>query len=120
MNDRLTFRFFNTKENKYMPAQYVDETTVFLLARLGGDKYIIEQCTGIKDKNGNLIYEGDIIAVANGSINGNVCISKWEVVWKEKEGRYSVPLWVSDKPDFSHYVKVLGNIHENTELLEDK
>ena len=39
---------------------------------------------------------------------------------ERKEGRYSLTSWVGDEPDFSHYVEVLGNIHENPELLEDK
>lgn len=133
MNDRFRFRAWNRETKQY---HYGAENTYdymyglpsvmkcsfgSLLEDTGeGNRYVVEQCTGLKDASGNLIYEGDIIAVANGSINGNVCISKWEVVWKEKEGRYSVPSWVADKPDFSHYVKVLGNIHENPELLEDK
>jgi len=120
MNDRFTFRIWSKERQKYEHPSYVEETSLLVLARLSKERYTVEQCTGLKDKNGNLIYEGDIIAVANGSINGNVLISKWQVVWKGKEGRYSLPSWVGDEPDFSHYVKVLGNIHENPELLEDE
>lgn len=116
MNDRFRFRVWDIAENRYACFNYLNLHEYLTMP----NRCVVEQCTGLKDKNGRLIYEGDIIAVANGSINGNVCISKWEVIWKEKEGRYSVPLWVADKPDFSHYVEVLGNIHEKHELLEDK
>ena len=129
-NDRLRFRAWHKPTKKMFEVFCFTDKEVFEnnIDVVGAtpinpaniDDCVLEQCTGLKDKNEELIYEGDIIAVANGSINGNVCISKWEVVWKEKEGRYSVPLWVADKPDFSHYVKVLGNIHENPELLEEQ
>lgn len=119
MNYRLTFRFFNTKANKYMPAQYVDETTVFLLARLGGDKYIIEQCTGLKDKNGNLIYEGDIVELTDDDSFEKPI--KTIVRWAEENACFGLfgshNLYSSyDSDNF----EVIGNIHENPELLEDK
>lgn len=118
MNDRFTFRVWYKQGKKFFDGIYPGYMA--LPNTSNEEAFVLEQCTGLKDKNGRLIYEGDIIAVANGSVNGNVLISKWQVVWKEKEGRYSLPSWVGDEPDFSHYVEVLGNIHENPELLEDK
>ena len=122
MNDRLTFRFFNTKANKYMPAQYVDETTVFLLARLGGDKYIIEQCTGLKDKNGKLIYEGDIVK-RHSKYDEEEKDIMLQVEWNYKGGRYITTdkkhgTWFFSMFDYEY--EIVGNIHENPELLEDK
>ena len=80
----------------------------------------VGQCTGLKDKNGRLIFEGDVLFYAE----------KGGVV-KYDNGCY-VFLWKTfDKyrPDFfkkcvlTNYanfnnLEIIGNIHNNPELLE--
>lgn len=76
----------------------------------------INLCTGLKDKNGELIYEGDIL-----NIEPN---SRLKVIWDNKyvrfllaslEHKYFVTTYnlVSLKNTF----EIIGNIYENPELL---
>ena len=87
---------------------------------------IVEQFTGLKDKNGKEIYDGDIIQE---EIDFNCEITdgrfKYRVYWDEEVlcwaldpiGKESIhdELWETNLSR-----RVIGNIHENPELLEGK
>ena len=75
---------------------------------------IIMQYTGLKDKNGKEIYEGDIV---NGGIyDGSYCYGK--IVFKnacfyaESIGRFNEGI----SEHWQHF-EVIGNIYENPDLL---
>ena len=95
------------------------------------DPSTVGQYTGLTDKNGKRIFEGDILQIAKKSdslgtyffppvqypinvvVKWDLCAWMWEV--QGKEGPYYIHF-----PDaWCHYeCKVIGNIHDNPELLE--
>jgi uncharacterized phage protein (TIGR01671 family) len=76
---------------------------------------VIEQYTGLKDKNGKEIYEGDILQIDD-HILGDFVVVWHNFGWKIKRSVGYESLSVHKSEDCT----VIGNIHENPELLEDK
>jgi len=85
--------------------------------------FVLMQCTGLKDKNGNLIYEEDIFY----SLDNEEDRYLLKVTWDDYFGKYRVLDWGGEEfdtlegmYDFEDLRKleITGNIYENPELLE--
>lgn len=86
------------------------------------DEVILMQSTGLKDKNGKEIFEGDILKVANNDSSWFEVVKydhdKAMFISKEVNLKYEVPetpLYDLFSP-YPFKVEVIGNIYENPEL----
>jgi uncharacterized phage protein (TIGR01671 family) len=137
MQDRYLFKAKRIKDGQWVEgAFYIEPYTdcCYIIqwnsTGLGFNEFIevdgetICQCTGLKDKNGNLICENDIVAYwdsysTESGLAEADCIGK--VVWDDETISFQVTnrLSAESYEVLGDECSVIGNVFDNPELLEE-
>lgn len=139
MQDRVNYRFWDTKERVMLDWDCICQTAFNCTREEGNEiqryglmyfvfttpqRFIPLQCTGLRDKNGKLIYEGDILKVEfpkNKLYPFILATINWD---KQKYmlKRINTNVWLPHAAVALRDLKnstAIGNIYENPELLEE-
>jgi uncharacterized phage protein (TIGR01671 family) len=153
MQDRLKFRYFNKYANKMVEPKnwqnvdgmyecikqqvcFDEDIPPIPYDHIGRNGLVFMQCTGLKDKNGKLIYEGDILDLYVSSkklyryevkyeIGSFMLVSQDEIfdfpnVWNDNVYPLSQLYYeYQNEEDCIDECEIIGNIYENPELLKD-
>lgn len=79
------------------------------------DPSTICQCTGLKDKNGKLIWENDIVKINNSKVNTLITFRNFEIICTIPNKKY-----YKHRLEHTTEYEVVGNIFDNPELLESE
>ena len=155
MNREIKFRAWDNKNKRYVnivrlildqfgALDYADVVYKGKIYKLYKSEIILEQDTGVKDKNGGEIYDGDIVSLEY--YEKPFGKKKWVKIYPNKDGEdinrvefeegyfkfsnvgkdgYGSELFFSDYGEWiakeracKYVAEVIGNINENKELLK--
>ena len=139
MNNRYLYRAKRTDNGEWVEGFLVKKHGLFFIYSVinsdtcGQSNYEVDesticQCTGLRDKNGKLIWENDIVAYYFGKTCAPICFGSYQSCFDNTKTEH-VGFYVNwnDKcnyrKDLGYWINmieadVVGNIFDNTELLE--
>lgn len=118
-NDRFRFRVWYERAKQY--TIYAEANSAIVLSSLPSGA-IGEQCTGLTDKNGKLVYEGDIIYSPRDGGTTKIIyfddgLASFRAYNKDTDIRNGHQ--IGDGYLIELGFEVIGNIHENPYLIKD-
>jgi len=123
--EKYKFRAWDKKEKKMVWLFSISSSGEFInnkgITQLN-DRYIVMQYTGLKDKNGKMIFEGDIVndtevvwkerVSVQWNSNGKYYVSGWFIRFKEEDNKYYTYFPLEEGGE------IIGNIYEDENLLK--
>ncbi len=131
MNNPPKFRFWSTNFKKWIQPRLWVQGNNDLIAELeGAGEIIIQQFTGVLDKNEKPIFEGDFVKILSSNVSIILCgepnYTRGEVIWLCESWKICQKIiGASYLGDYIScnccpaQIKVIGNILENPELKNE-
>lgn len=110
----IKFRAWDTTCKEMFPNvhNHINDKEWAFGSMLKDDRWSIMQYTGLKDKNGTEVYEGDIVKTDSGA-NQKVC-------YREDMARFVLRFNEGASTDLTKDCEIIGNIYQHPELIQQK
>lgn len=120
MKARLKFRVWDKVFNSYWSDKEIKENASWLLFPDNENIHNveIEQCSGLKDKNGKFVFEGDVLGCYEGYVKWCDHCKSFNLFFGDECAACNGDVLWSEVVEDDGKLEVIGNINKNPELAK--